>query len=172
MQWFERKFDFNLPVEMFPNVLERLRGTPPRLEEKLLALPKELRVRKDGDAWSIQEHAGHLIDLDELHYGRLLDYEAGLELLRPADLKNQKTFDARHNERAPAELCAQFRREREKFLQKVESWPEAMWSKTGLHPRLKQPMRLIDMCLFVAEHDDHHLTTMTQMAKQGRSQKR
>ena len=31
--WFEREFDFNLPIEAFPAVVERLRGTPARLDE-------------------------------------------------------------------------------------------------------------------------------------------
>src|SRR5262249_36820675 len=99
MKWFERKFEFFTPVELFPNVLERLRGTPARVEEKLLAIPPELRTKPDGDGWSIQEHAGHLIDLDELHYGRLSDYETGAKELRPADLQNKKTYEARHNEK-------------------------------------------------------------------------
>ena len=166
MKWFERKFNFDVPIEMAPNVLERLRGAAARLEEKLLALPAETRTHKNGEAWSIQEHAGHLLDLDELHYARLLDYEAKKETLRPADLDNKKTFEARHNERPPAELCAQFRSERDKFIAKLESWPQEMWSRTALHPRLKQPMRILDLCIFVAEHDDHHLAAMTAMARE------
>jgi len=165
MKWFERKFPFDTPVELLPNVLERLRGTPARLEEKLLTLSQEIRVWKKGDEWSIQEHAGHLLDLDELHYARLLDYEAGAQTLRPADLKNRKTYEARHNERAPSELCAEFRLERERFVEKLESWPQEMWSKSALHPRLKQPMRVIDLCVFVAEHDDHHLMRMTELER-------
>ena len=170
MKWFERKFNFDVPVEMFPNVLERLRGTAARLEEKLLPLPADIRTRKDGNAWSIQEHAGHLFDLDELHYGRLLDYEAKAATLRPADLDNKKTFEARHNERPAAELCAQFRLERDKFIAKLERWPPEMWSRTAIHPRLKQPMRVLDLCIFVAEHDDHHLAAMTALQRQHQPQ--
>ena len=32
-----------------------------------------------------------------------------------------------------------------------------------LHPRLKQPMRLVDHLYFVAEHDDHHLAKIWEM---------
>lgn len=165
MKWFERKFEFITPVELFPNVLERLRGTPARLEEKLLAISPELRTKLDGEGWSIQEHAGHLIDLDELHFGRLLDYEAGVKDLRPADLQNKKTYEAKHNEKRAEDICAEFRRERAKFVQKAESFPKECWSRTGTHPRLQQPMRLIDMCIFVAEHDDHHLMRITELEK-------
>jgi hypothetical protein len=31
--WFERKFEFSFPVELYPNVMARLRGTPARVEE-------------------------------------------------------------------------------------------------------------------------------------------
>jgi hypothetical protein len=37
--------------------------------------------------------------------------------------------------------------------------------RTALHPRLKRPMRLVDLCFFVAEHDDHHLATVTRLAR-------
>jgi len=33
----------------------------------------------------------------------------------------------------------------------------AVFSQTLLHPRLQQPLRLVDHLYFVAEHDDHHL---------------
>jgi len=168
MKWFERKFEFITPVDLFPNVLERLRGTPARLEEKLLAIPPDVRRKPDGEGWSIQEHAGHLISLDELHYGRLLDFEAGIKELRPADLQNRATFAAKYNERDAKDICAQFRRERQKFVQKAESLPKEYWSRTGTHPRLQQPMRLIDMCIFVAEHDDHHLVWMTELERRFR----
>src|ERR687889_1012020 len=98
MKWFERKFNFDVPTDLFPNVIERLRGAAPRLEEKLLPMPRERRLHKNGDEWSIQEHAGHLVDLDELHDGRLDDYASRLEVLRPADLTNRRTFEAGHND--------------------------------------------------------------------------
>jgi hypothetical protein len=172
MKWFERKFPFDIPAELLPNVLERLRGAPARLEEKLLSMPKEVRVRKNGEEWSIQEHAGHLIDLEELHYLRLLEFERGAERLTAADVENKKTYEARHNDRDPKELCEEFRLERAKFVEKVENWPKEMWSKHSLHPRLKQPMRVIDLCVFIAEHDDHHLMRMTDLQSQPQTQRR
>jgi hypothetical protein len=36
---------------------------------------------------------------------------------------------------------------------------------SALHPRLKTPMRIIDLFLFVAEHDDHHLARITELAR-------
>ena len=165
MRWTDRHFTFNLPEEMFPLVVERLRGTPARIEDKVRSLSPALLTRRDGDAWSIQEHIGHLLDLDELHDGRLDDFLTGAEVLRPADMTNRKTWDADHNARPLADLLAAFRREREHFVARLDAWDESLLAITALHPRLKQPMRVIDMAFFTAEHDDHHLTRMTELAR-------
>src|ERR1700722_13127681 len=70
--WFERKFDFSFPVELYAEIIERLRGTPARIEEQLSNVPPTLLTRRDGDKWSIPENIGHLLDLDELFAGRSL----------------------------------------------------------------------------------------------------
>ena len=36
-------------------------------------------------------------------------------------------------------------------------------ARTSLHPRLRQPMSVVDLCFFVAEHDDHHLRTIDEL---------
>lgn len=164
-RWVDRKFDFTLPEELFPVVVERLRGTPARIEDKVRRLPADALTRRDGDAWSIQEHIGHLLDLDQLHAGRLDDFLAGAEVLRPADMANRKTWEGRHNERPIAELLQGFRRERLAFVTRLDAWDPELLSLTALHPRLQQPMRVVDMALFTAEHDDHHLARMTELVR-------
>lgn len=165
MRWTDRTFRFDLPVELFPVVIERLRGAPPRIEDKVRGLPPEILTRRNGDAWSIQEHIGHLLDLDELHLGRLDDYQAGAEVLRAADMENRRTWQASHNLRAVDLLVEQFRKERELFVERLETWDAGRLAQTSLHPRLQQPMRVVDMAFFVAEHDDHHLARMTELAR-------
>lgn len=165
MRWFDRHFSFDLPEAHFPVVVERLRGTPARIEDKVRDLSPAVLTRRDGDAWSIQEQIGHLLDLDELHHGRLDDFLAGAEVLRPADLTNRKTWEANHNERPLADLLRDFRRERDRFVARLDAWDESLISLTALHPRLQQPMRVIDMAFFMAEHDDHHLAKMTALAR-------
>jgi len=59
--WFERKFEFSFPVEFYPNLATRLRGTPARMEETLNGRAQEILVRKEPGKWSAQEHAGHLV---------------------------------------------------------------------------------------------------------------
>jgi hypothetical protein len=164
-RWIEREFKLGIPIEIFPNILERLRGTPARLEDRLIKLPPAVLTRKEGDAWSIQEHAGHLLDLGTLDHGRLDDFEAGGEMLRPADMGNRKTYEAEHNKRDIREILAEFRQERGAFVHRLESYDDAFIAKEALHPRLKQPMRVVDLAFFIAEHDDYHLARITESLK-------
>src|SRR5689334_20396361 len=123
-KWVERQFDFNLPVGVFPSVLERLRGTPARLEELVRGLPREALTERRGGKWSAQEHVGHLYDLDELHEGRLEDYARGLEVLRAADMTNRKTEEANHNSAGLEDLLALFREARASFVRRLEALTE------------------------------------------------
>jgi hypothetical protein len=36
-------------------------------------------------------------------------------------------------------------------------------TRTALHPRLRQPMPVVYLCFFVAEHDDHHVRTIDEL---------
>jgi hypothetical protein len=62
-EWIKRQFAFGLPLGMYPNVVERVRGTPARLEDLTGSLSREVLTRRVGDKWSIQEQAGHLLAL-------------------------------------------------------------------------------------------------------------
>ncbi|HEX8748833.1 MAG TPA: DinB family protein [Pyrinomonadaceae bacterium] len=163
--WFERRFSFDLSVWMYPNVLERLRGTPARLEDRLLDLPRELLVRRYADKWSMQEHAGHLLDLEALEAARLEDYAAGRKTLTPADPRNRKTYEADHNSKEIREILSAFRRERTEFVERLESLDAEFIERSALHPRLQIPMRVIDLAFFKAEHDDHHLARISELIK-------
>jgi uncharacterized damage-inducible protein DinB len=162
--WFERKFDFTFPVEQYPNLCVRLRGTPARLEEMLRGVPRDLLLRKPGDKWSAQEHAGHLLDLEPLWMARVGDYVKASALLTVADLTNRKTTEANHNARRLEEILIQFRFAREQLLKRVVGLDKSLFdARPILHPRLEMPMRLVDHLYFVAEHDDHHLARIWEM---------
>jgi hypothetical protein len=163
--WFERRFSFDLPVWMFPNILERLRGTPARLEERTRSLPRGVLTRRPDDKWSIQEHAGHILDLEALEVKRLEDYELGRETLTPADLENRKTHEAEHNSKEMADILAALRRERMEFVERLEALDAEFVQRSALHPRLKIPMRVIDLAFFKAEHDDHHLARISELVR-------
>ena len=167
IRWVEREFAFDLPVGVFPCVVERLRGTPARLEELTRGLTREVTAAKPGGLWSIQEQAGHLRDLDELHEGRLEDYARGLEVLRAADMRNRKTEEAGHNAARLGEILAAFRAARLGFVRRLEALTEAEVAAAALHPRLRKRMRVIDMAYFTAEHDDHHLASVSELRPRG-----
>lgn len=60
MVWFERKFNLDFPVGLYPNLRVRMRGTPVRLEELTRKLTRDQLIAKPEGKWSIQENAGHL----------------------------------------------------------------------------------------------------------------
>ena len=165
LDWFKREFDFNLPVWMHPNIIERLRGTPARCEDIVRDLGHERLTRRDGDAWSIQEHIGHLLDLEPLMSGRLDDFEAGRDALRPADLDNVKTHDAGHNDVPLDDILDEFRSVRTGIVRRFEKLADDAIARSAMHPRLQTPMRAIDLALFFAEHDDHHLATISELIR-------
>jgi uncharacterized damage-inducible protein DinB len=161
--WFERKFEFSFPVELYPNLLSRLRGAPARLEEIVRGRAHEILVRKENGKWSAQEHAGHLLDLEPLWTARVNDFATGGTELTVADLRNQKTHDANHNQRPLDQILADFRRARQELVKRADSPDSDRYGRTLLHPRLKTPMRLVDHLYFVAEHDDHHLARIWEL---------
>lgn len=164
-KWFERKFDLSFPVEMYPNLCARLRGTPARMEELVRSIPHEILIRKAEVSWSAQENAGHLLDLESLWLERVEDYVTGNEMLTTADLSNRKTGEAGYNARRVEDILAGFRTARNKLMKRLEGLEPSFYSRTALHPRLKTPMRLVDHLYFVAEHDDHHLARIWELAQ-------
>jgi uncharacterized damage-inducible protein DinB len=132
MNWLDRRFAYEPPVGEFPAIVERLRGTPARVEEKAARIRESVRLFKPGEEWSIQEHLGHLVDLEGL-WARRTE-----ELLRVA---------------------------RGRWVDRLDACSDADVARSSLHPRLKRPMRLVDLCFFVAEHDDHHLAVVTRLAR-------
>lgn len=165
VKWFERKFDFSNNQNTLPSILERLSGTPVRLEEKFKLIPLEILTLKINDSWSIKENAGHMIDLEPLWQGRLEDILNGETELRHADLQNTKTDAANHNSTPADELLKRFRMIRQQTLDLLENLTEEQIFKSALHPRLKTPIRTMDLFLFVAEHDDHHLARITALTR-------
>lgn len=107
--------------------------------------------------WSIQQHIGHLIDLEELHIGRLEDYKSGATILRAWDVVNQKTNLGNHNQQTLQQLLSEFRRVRNMLLFDLTSFSDNELNNTAMHPRLEVKMRIVDLAYFIAEHDDHHI---------------
>ena len=167
LPWFERTFPTGLPAHLLPVVVERLRGTPARLTDRLAGVPPSLLVRRSGDAWSIQENAGHLLDLEPLWRHRFGDLAQRRGELIEADLTNRGTHEANHNHAALEGLLAEFRRARSELVRQLEGFPEDAAAFTAIHPRLKVPMNVVDLAFFVAEHDDYHLAKISELLVAG-----
>ena len=166
--WYERKFAFAFPAELYPNICIRLRGTPARMEEIVRNTSADSLKRKPDEKWSAQEHVGHLQDLEPLWLKRLEDFVQGRGELSTTDLSNRKTHDANHNSQAIAGILADFREARLRLVEHAGKVDPALYSRVLMHPRLQKPMRLVDHLYFVAEHDDHHLASIWQLTRGGR----
>ena len=166
IKWIDRKFDFAFPAELYPELTERFRGTPARIEERITNLPSAIVARQDGGSWSIQENVGHLLDLEELFAWRLDDYDANLRSLRPADMTNRKTHEALYNKRPIENIVKEFRSARAGNVQRLREYDSSYFSRSAMHPRLNKPMRVVDMIYFQAEHDDFHLARISELIRQ------
>lgn len=165
VKWFDRAFDFSYTQNIFPSIIERLAGTPVRLEEKLKTTAAEVLSIKVDASWSIKENVGHLIDLEPLWQQRLEDIITGKQDLTPTDLTNRNTHEANHNAAPIEHLLQQFRKVRLDTVNRISKLNEEQIFKSALHPRLRTPMRTTDLFLFVADHDDHHLARISELTR-------
>ena len=169
IKWVDRSWTFDLPVGVFPALLERLRGTPSRAADLFSGVPEHVLGARQGAAWSAKEHVGHLDDLHDLDVRRLHEFLARAASLSAADMTNRRTEEARHGTTSAQEIVAQLRRNRESLVASLEALDESDIAATALHPRLKRPVRLIDWVQFVAEHDDHHLAHAREAIRAARN---
>lgn len=165
LKWTDRTFEFNFPLELYPEIIERVRGTPARLDDRVRAVDESVWVKRDGDRWSIQENAGHLLDLESLVAGRLDEYLAGSSSLHAADMTNRKTYEADHNQASMASILSGFRAQRMALVARLDNLESQNFAVVAHHPRLDVPMRLVDMLLFQAEHDDYHLARISELIR-------
>jgi len=164
-KWFDKKFQFELSQDDYELILSKLNGNPQKISKFVSSLPVAVLTKKIDNGWSIQENVGHLIDLEELHSGRIDDFIAGKENLRPADLNNRKTDIANHNKKNIGELLKKLKSVRDDFINRMKNLDAEILKRSSIHPRLNQSMRPIDMAQFVLEHDEHHIETIKELIK-------
>ena len=165
IKWTDRRFSFDFPAGIYPEMIERVRGTPARLEDLLAGISSEILTTQADGRWSMQENAGHLLDLESLVSQRVDEYLAGNEALHAADMSNRKTYDASHNDVPVASILTAFRAARHELVNRLESLDADVFARSALHPRLNVSMRLVDMLFFQAEHDDYHLARISELKK-------
>lgn len=164
--WIERIFNFDFPAAKWPDLLERVRGTPARIEERVRGLSESILTRRLNDqGWSINENIGHLLDLGFLPKRRIEQIIAGESTLIAADMSNQATHKANHNATSILKLLADFRADRADLVSIFERLDERDWEKSAMHARLKTPMRIVDIAFFDAEHDDYHLGRIGELIR-------
>lgn len=164
-KWVDRKFKFDFPAAEYAEFLKFLKQTPQKLEALINSIPQEYLTRQEGEAWSIQENAGHLLSVDALFIGRLDDYLSNVDVLRAADINGDRTNKANYNEKAIDDIIEKFKLIREEYIDRLEQLEQEDFEKVAHHPRLDKPMRLCDMLHFQQEHDKHHLNRIEELIK-------
>ncbi|HEX6334803.1 MAG TPA: DinB family protein [Flavisolibacter sp.] len=162
--WIERTFRFDFPVGLFPVIFSRLEGSLFRLQ-RLLLDADDVFCSNRTTGWSVKEHVGHLYDMEELWWKRLQDFRDRKAVLSAADMANAKTESAFHNRKSLDQLLQQFIAERQRMLETIYGFNMHDLEQVSQHPRLGQPMRLVDSLFFVAEHDDHHITRVSTILR-------
>ena len=165
IKWTDRSFSFDFPAGIYPEMIERVRGTPARLEDLFSGLKPETLIAQVDGRWSMQENAGHLLDLESLVLQRVDEYLAGNTTLHAADMSNRKTYEASHNDVPVASILTAFRAARLELVDRLERFDADLFARSALHPRLNRQMRLVDMLFFQAEHDDYHLARISELKR-------
>ena len=165
LPWLEYRWSFDFPVGMFRAIVARLRGAPARLEESVRGASQERLTHRPGEVWSAQEHAGHLVSVETLWRRRIEEYLRGSPTLTAADMENRATKEGSYNERPLEAILEGFRGARGAFVGILDGLDLEAAARTAHHPRLNCPMRVVDLCFFAAEHDDHHLAAIHNLLR-------
>jgi hypothetical protein len=163
-KWFERTFDFNMDAGQYSAINLQLKEAPDRLRAAVDGLAEGVLNLQPEGGWSIKEHMGHLSVMDSIWRARFHDINEQSLRLTAADLSNRATTEAGFNQFIVDVLLDRFLAERRTTIALLDTLNMLDPSRTSLHPRLQQPMRMIDHAYFVAEHDDHHIERIRAIA--------
>jgi len=148
---------------MLADFVERLRGTPPRLDALIADLDDwRARLQPEGK-WSIAQNIGHLSDVEDLWQERLEDLREGRKTYTPAVGSRFQELAERHQLRSVAETLEELRLRRTRLADALEQASPELQASLAFHERLQMPMRLVDCAQFYAEHDDHHLIRIRRL---------
>lgn len=163
--WTSHIFNLNIHPGWAANIMTRVQDTEIRIQHYCKDLSDTQLSFQSQGGWSIKEHIGHLIDLEVLHHQRIAEFAILKTELSAADMSNAQTEAANHNSKSFENLLNAFRSARNAFITEFEALPESSLQHQAMHPRLKVPMKPVDLLFFVAEHDDHHLATILALKK-------
>lgn len=158
LRWFDRVFNFGAPKGMLPFYLERLEGTIARIEYKVKGISEEILSNRLDNKWSIKENIGHLAEVDEIAGKRINEMISGISPMSPA------VFEPRpYHEWPILKVIEYFKENRIRNIERYGALTPEELGKSSEHPRLKLRMTPIDLALFDAEHDDHHLVRINEI---------
>ena len=166
--WLYRRWRFDFPAELYPAIIERLRGLPARTDEIASSLTESQMSASHEGGWSVKRHLGHIADLEALITQRLDAYEQGVAVLPPADMQNEETVNADHDDQPIADVLSRLRQRRESTVARLETYPRDFFARSAWHERLGMQKRVVDTCVFFADHDDHHLALVQVLIRQQR----
>jgi len=161
--WEKRTLSFGRSTDELPVLLERVLGTAARLTDLTAHEPVErLSLRRQG-SWSVMEHIGHLIFLQDRMDERVDDFSAQRNCLCRIELSDQDVILAGYSSRALGDVLEEFRLKRSYFVERVQGLDPGALRHSAQHPCRPERMSVADMVLYLAEHDDHHLVLMRKL---------
>ena len=108
-KWIERKFTFDFPEGWMFNIIERLRGTPARIDWITAGLGEaELTFVPEGK-WSIKEILQHVIDAERVFAYRSLTFARKDNNTLPSFDEKDYAANSNGNNRAWHELVEEFK---------------------------------------------------------------
>ena len=162
--WTERQFDFPTDASEKESLLHHLASFPSQCAIVLDSIPHDKLTFRRDDKWSIQEHLGHLLDRDVLPARRIVEILAGNEVLTPADMDNQETWDQEYNSQNIYDICERFMKKRKELVDLFNSVPESKWLDSAFHKRLNRHISILDLAYFQGQHDHYHQEMMLHTA--------
>ena len=163
LKWFDRKFNFHFGMEKFPELLERMELNVQKFRAITQDKSEEQLNDKPCGKWSVKEHIGHLWILEPLWQKRFIEIRENQTEMSPTDLNNTATDKALFNQYNIGKILTDFEEERQNTIRLLKSFKGEDFHHSLFHPRLNQPMRIIDLMYFIAEHDTHHLNTISKI---------
>ena len=159
--WLERRFVFGQQPEMLVFFLERMEGTIARIHWRVDDMPNEKLSHQLDGVWSVKQNIGHLAEVEEISLKRIDEILNGVSVMTPAVFPVKQDYNAMPLK----EVIAFFERARLATLERYNTLKVDDLKLTSIHPRFKQPMNPVDLALFHAEHDDHHLRRINEILK-------
>lgn len=144
-------------VEDLPFLLERMLGSPHRIAALFRDRPLEsLALRVDGVP-SAMDHLAQLIHLDVRFQERIDDFMLRRPCLCSIRFAEQNELSAAQRDRSPGDVLEEFRLRRSLLVQRLRALDALALRHRALHPCSKASCTVVDMALWIAEHDDHNL---------------